>query len=98
MQIGKAIKRAREIRGLTQSKVAELTGTSENYISLLENDHRDPSWSLVCKLAEVFRFPLPYLLLLADMEGSTRLNQLVASTIAEELLSLVDEAAAMTDD
>ena len=64
MKIGKAIKIARIKKDLSQSELGDLLEVSANYISMLENDRRDPSWNFLCKLCDAIQIPLPLLLLL----------------------------------
>jgi transcriptional regulator with XRE-family HTH domain len=65
-EIGKAIKLARVRRGMKQLELAELVGITSNHLSMIENDKRDPSWSLVCKISETLRLPLSLLILLGS--------------------------------
>lgn len=87
MKLGKAFKLARSRRNLTQKDLAERLGVSENYLSLLENDRRDPSWSFICRLCEDLQIPIPLLLFLAT-ENPTELPK-IESVIAKELMSLL---------
>lgn len=89
MKLGKAIKIARARQGLKQLELAERLGVSANYISLLENDRRDPSWSFVCNLADALKLPLPLLLLLADERNEVAKPESARAAIAQELLALV---------
>jgi len=47
----------REWRGLTQQQLAELAGTSKNYISQLETGHRRPGSRLLYKIAKALDVP-----------------------------------------
>ena len=51
MKLGKAIKLCREQKGYNRSELAEKANLSVSYVSLLENDKRDPSLSKVEKIA-----------------------------------------------
>ena len=88
MKLGKAIKIARTRRGWKQGQLAEYLNVSANYISLLENDRRDPSWSFVCRLAGALNVPLPLLILLADDDLESERTK-TRTTITDELLHLV---------
>lgn len=90
MKIGKAIKIARIKRGLQQKELAESLGVSANYISLLENDKRDPSWSFICRASDALKTPIP-LLLLFGTEGGTQslVGSDIRSQIAGHLLGIL---------
>jgi DNA-binding XRE family transcriptional regulator len=51
-RFGKALKRLRAQRKLTQKQLAEKSGLSQNAISHWENGEREPGWSAVVQLAE----------------------------------------------
>lgn len=86
MKIGKAIRLARANRGLRQAELAKRLDVSPNYISLLENDHRDPSWRFVCRAADALDTPLPVLILLAADKPNEQKDSLSLGT---ELLRLI---------
>ncbi len=48
--LGRGLRRLRERAGLTQEEMAARAGTSDTYISLLENGHRGVRWSTVTRL------------------------------------------------
>ncbi|MCD7812417.1 MAG: helix-turn-helix domain-containing protein [Ruminococcus sp.] len=53
MLIGDKIREARKKAGLTQWQLAEKVFVSESYIALIESNKRNPSMSVLTKLAEV---------------------------------------------
>ncbi|MCD7891209.1 MAG: helix-turn-helix domain-containing protein [Ruminococcus sp.] len=53
MLIGDKIREARKKAGLTQWQLAEKVFVSESYIALIERNKRNPSMSVLTKLAEV---------------------------------------------
>ena len=63
MRMGKTIKFLRLAAELKQSDLAERLGVSSNYISLVENDKRDPSMSFLRDLSDELRVPLGLLFL-----------------------------------
>lgn len=63
MDIGKGIKFIRLASGLKQGKMAKMLGISQNYLSLLENNHAEPSISLLKKISKVFSIPASFLFL-----------------------------------
>ncbi len=60
--------------GLRQNELAARLDVSPTYISMLENDRRDPSWSFICRSCDALGTPIPLLLLLASSEGEAAPN------------------------
>lgn len=65
--IGKTIKFLRTAKGLKQSDLAERVKVSTNYISLIENNKREPSLSFLKELASNLDIPVSMLFLELDM-------------------------------
>lgn len=57
-QIGESIAARRQEKGWTQPQLAEKTGLTRNYISLLENGDREPSLAALKTFAKVLRMKL----------------------------------------
>ncbi|WP_050551806.1 helix-turn-helix domain-containing protein [Clostridium tunisiense] len=60
--LGKRIKNAREIKKLTQEKLAEIIGVSTVYISHLEIGSKTPSLETLIKISNVLEVSIDYLL------------------------------------
>ena len=58
MKLGTAIKLIRTSSGLKQKQVATKLGVTSNYISLVESGNREPSVSLLKKLAAILGVPV----------------------------------------
>lgn len=58
MKLGTAIKLIRTSSGLKQKEIAERLGVTSNYISLVESGNREPSVSLLKRLARVLGVPV----------------------------------------
>ena len=58
MKLGTAIKLIRTSSGLKQKDVATKLGVTSNYVSLLESGNREPSVSLLKKMATIFGVPV----------------------------------------
>jgi transcriptional regulator with XRE-family HTH domain len=56
MTLGEYIKRRRQFLGMTQADVAEAIGSTHSYLSLLENNKREPSLTVLYRLAETLKF------------------------------------------
>ena len=65
--IGKTIKFLRIAKGLKQVELSERLEVSKNYISLIENDKREPSLSFLKELAKVLDVPVGMFFLEIDM-------------------------------
>lgn len=46
------IREIREKKGLSQSKLSKLSGVSSSHIGYLENGEREPTISVLCKIAK----------------------------------------------
>lgn len=99
MKLGKAFRRARMRSGLRQNELAAQLDVSPTYISMLENDRRDPSWSFICRCCDALGIPISLLLLLASSDadespvttdGSTRIQR----DLSGALMDLLSEALA----
>jgi Zn-dependent peptidase ImmA (M78 family)/DNA-binding XRE family transcriptional regulator len=62
MDIGRRLRIARESIGYTQKKAAEESGIGETSISDFENSNREPKFSQLSKLAEVYRKTIDFFL------------------------------------
>jgi len=65
MNIGHAIRFCRQQRKLSIPKLAKRAGLSAAYVSLLERDKRDPTFSTVEKLCAALEVPLSVLIFVA---------------------------------
>jgi transcriptional regulator with XRE-family HTH domain len=65
MNIGKAIKLCRVQKGMRQSELAESAEISVAYLSLIENDKRDPNFSVLQAISRSLDVPLSILVFLA---------------------------------
>ena len=65
MNLGKAIKSIRTQLGLTQKELALRANISVSYLSLLETNNRDPSFSTIEAIATALNIPLSILVFLS---------------------------------
>ena len=68
-RFSKRLRKAREARGLSLSVVAQTVGTSQQYLSLVEQGERDPDFSLVAKLVVFFDLDLVAIVYGQKFEG-----------------------------
>ncbi|NHB10077.1 helix-turn-helix transcriptional regulator [Burkholderia cepacia] len=78
MNIGKALKLCRTAKDLSLEAVAERAEISTSYLSRIENQQREPTLTLVSKLAGALSVPMPVLIFLAS--DSQELRGLDAET------------------
>ncbi|MET4676874.1 MULTISPECIES: helix-turn-helix domain-containing protein [unclassified Luteibacter] len=65
MNVGQAIRMCRRQRGASQNAIAIRAQCSVSYLSMLENNKRDPTLSTVKKIAEALHVPIGVLFVLA---------------------------------
>lgn len=56
-QLGTTIKKARISANLTQDELAEQVGITGRYIMVLENEHKQPSFEVLCKIILTLNIP-----------------------------------------
>jgi transcriptional regulator with XRE-family HTH domain len=69
-QIGQTLKLLRIRADLQQKDLAAALGVTANYVSLVENGHRDPSLPFLRRFATQLNVPLGYYLWLALDDGT----------------------------
>ncbi len=68
MNVGSAIRLCRKRRGASQTDVATRAECSVSYLSMLENNKRDPTLSMITKIAEALHVPVGALFVMASEE------------------------------
>jgi transcriptional regulator with XRE-family HTH domain len=92
MNIGQAIKMCRTRRGLSQEKLAKSAACSVSYLSLLENNQRDPTLSTIKKISVALNVPIGILFFLsADRDDISGMDKELAGQIARTALELLSE-------
>lgn len=76
--LGQRIRQARESKGFTQEKLAELCDFSASHIGLVERAARIPSLDAIYKISCVLDVSMDYLLLRSDSANGTELTELEA--------------------
>ncbi len=69
MTLGNAIKTVRTASKVRQRDLAKRAGVTANYISLVEGDKREPSISLLKKIANSLKVPVSFFFLWQEYEG-----------------------------
>lgn len=92
MNVGQAIKLCRTRRGISQADLAQLAECSVSYLSMLENNKRDPTLSTITKIAHALRVPVGIIFFLGaengELQGIDRSLQGDLARTALELLNV----------
>jgi len=75
VSLGKKIAALRNKNGLTQEKLAELTGRSTNHISKLESARCNPSFDLLVKISDVLNIELKELFTFSKKQPKTNAKE-----------------------
>lgn len=90
MNIGRAIKLCRNQKDLSKTKLAEISGLSVSYITLLEQGKRDPNLSAVEKICQALQVPITILIFLStDSEEKTGMSTELSEKLSVLALSLI---------
>lgn len=91
MNLGEAIKTCRKLRGMTQSKLAELSDVSVSHLCLIEKNKRDPSIATVESISQALRTPLSVLVFIAaEKEEIPELKQSQLDDLSSGIQELMD--------
>ncbi len=91
MEIGKAIRVVRTIRGTTQRQLAENVGCTPNYVSLVERGVRQPTFDFVERVSDALNVPPAELVALSTADAENALGgerQAILQKLRELLLLL----------
>lgn len=92
MNVGQAIKMCRTKRGVSQTDLARLADCSVSYLSMLENNKRDPTLSTLTKVAQALNVPIGILFFLAsERDELVGMNKDLAGELARTALELLSE-------
>jgi transcriptional regulator with XRE-family HTH domain len=69
MTLGNAIKTVRTASRVKQRELATRAGVTANYISLVEGDKREPSVTLLKKIADSLEIPVSFFFLWQEYDG-----------------------------
>lgn len=91
MKLGRAIKLCRVQRGLSQSDLANATGLSVSYLSLLERNKRDPTITTILKLSNRLAVPFIILVFLAsDDQEKSKLDPVLQEKLSHAALTILE--------
>ena len=97
MNVGQAIRLCRTQRGVSQSAIANSAKCSVSYLSMLENNKRDPTLSTITKIAEALHVPVGLLFVLAaDKDELGAINERLTDQLMQSALASLETSANMT--
>lgn len=98
MDIGRAIRILRSIRGTSQKKLAKDIARNASFISLIEKNQRNPSQKTLHELAGALDVPVYLLTLLASEPNELRgISREQADFVGRELVRLLASGDAPSD-
>lgn len=89
--LGKRIKEERKKRGLTQERLAELAGISNNFISYIESGRKTASLKTIKKIADILELPLSEL-----FEGVSLPKKTETDYTTKQILYLIHDKSPST--
>jgi len=88
MNVGHAIRLCRTQRKASQTDVAQKASCSVSYLSMLENNKRDPTLSTLAKIASALHVPIGVLFVLAsEHEDLGNVDRKLTGTLAQSALA-----------
>jgi len=97
MNVGQAIRLCRTQRGASQSAIASRANCSVSYLSMLENNKRDPTLSTVAKIAKALHVPVGLLFVLAaDQKELGAIDGRVTDQLMHSALASLGTSAKMS--
>lgn len=81
--LGKAIKEARESRGMTREKLGEIFDLAPRYIMSIENKGQHPSFQVFYELASFFHISVDQFFFPEDTQGKTSRRRRIDSLLDE---------------
>ena len=93
MNIGQAIKLCRTRRGISQTELANKVDCSVSYLSMLENNKRDPTLSTLTRIATALKLPVSIIFFIAAETGDLNgMDKSLQAELARTALELLNES------
>lgn len=97
MNVGQAIRLCRTQRGVSQTDVAHKASCSVSYLSMLENNKRDPTLSTLTRIAQALHVPIGVLFVLAAEHNDLgTVDQVLAGALVQSALVSLRRDTEMT--
>jgi XRE family transcriptional regulator, regulator of sulfur utilization len=92
MNLGEIIKSQRKKQGINQNDFAESCSISQAYLSLIENNQKEPNLSTLKDIAQALQIPLPILFFMSLEDNDIQENKREAfKFINKPIKSMVNE-------
>jgi transcriptional regulator with XRE-family HTH domain len=96
MNVGQAIRLCRTQRGASQGDIANRADCSVSYLSMLENNKRDPTLSTVTKIAKALHVPVGLLFVLAaDRKELGAIDRHIADQLMQSAMASLEKPTDM---
>lgn len=96
--IGDTLKKMRQIYGYKASELSTMLGISASYLSEIENNKKEPSLSLLKKIAEVYDIKLSSLVLISESCEEAEKHGFGAAIVRRTMIALINKFAAPLED
>lgn len=98
MNVGHAIRLCRARRGASQSFVAQRASCSVSYLSMLENNKRDPTLSTLTRIAKALHVPIGLLFVLAaEPDDLGSIDEQLTDALSQSALASLGDGASFTN-
>ncbi|MGR5149673.1 helix-turn-helix domain-containing protein [Photobacterium alginatilyticum] len=95
MNIADALKKCRKAKGFTKTKLAELTGISNSYLTLIEQGKREPNLTTIETICSGLNIPVSLFIFLASEDNENNgISKELSDKLSDTLFELIrnDEA------
>ena len=90
MNYAKAIRIARSIVGISQARLAALSGVDRSYLSLIEGEKRKPTMETLQDISDSLKIPFHLMTLLAtEKEDTKNISEEQVQSLAKQLTHLL---------
>lgn len=96
--MGETLKRIRCIFGYDVKQIAEKLGTSQAYISDIENGKREPTLDILQALADIYGIKRSSIMLMAETAEEAKNNGKLQQVIRKAMLMVIKNLSEITDD
>lgn len=94
MSFGNALKMCRTQKKVSKTQLAQLSGLSISYLTLLEQDKRDPNLSTIEKICDALNIPISIFIFLAfDKNEIDGINHELAKLLSLTALQLIESCS-----
>jgi len=98
MNVGQAIRLCRTQRNASQTVVAQKANCSVSYLSMLENNKRDPTLSTLTRIASALRVPIGVLFVLAaETKDLGSVDKRLTGALARSALASLGKSSGTTN-